>query len=514
MTLAFDSTTENTGRIPERRKHPRHRIAQMFYIKVGEGNGGFILNISEAGLAVQAAMALIDDDFPSMRFHFAKSKTWIEASGVVAWMSESKKVACIRFVNLSEVSRVQIIVWIDAQRSGVSVLDTPAPPSPLTAPAQEPTSPPANGFERESRHPGLNPNSSAQSEPLAPLHGGEPAASTVTVLPVAVAHEDAPPADGARALQTVRGHEIAEIRPDAPRPRRMGVSKTLLKRYLVDERHRIRLYDLVSEKAENLCSELTEANFPSDVAVSEKEFERRIHRYEELTEELVSIFITGCFWGEKNQELIWVKLLERTANTSSGQRRGRPQWLALQSYPALLLLYAGGVAAIANEKYGTLEALLVKPRLIGPDGDCRLVDKLSAAAVIEDDRLIKAIGGGLGHAALSAYLCSFLREQFREFVPSDDVYDEIFDHFEYLFSLVWIDENPIGASLGWVPLGRFAWRQLSGLQSHASVIGRISAEASQQGKDWPVFRAGLFGGSMQRFLSARNRVATFMASQR
>ena len=515
MTLAFDST-ENTGRIPERRKHPRHRVAQMVYIKVGEGNGGFILNISEAGLAVQAAMALIDDDFPSMRFHFAKSKTWIEASGVVAWKSESKKVAGIRFVDLSEESRIQINDWIEAQRSGVSVLDTPDVPAaqnPLAAPAHEPAGAPANAFERESKHQNTNPYLNARSEPLAPLHGADQGGSAGTASPTAVIREDVASAVGARALQTVPDHEIAQNRPDAPRPRRLGISKTLLKRYLVDERHRIRLYDLVSEKAEKLCSELTEANFPSDVAVTDKEFERRVHRYEELTEELVSIFITGCFWGEKNQELIWVKLLERTANTSS-QRRGRPQWLALQSYPALLLLYAGGVAAIANEKYSTLESLLVKPRLIGPDGDCRLVDKLSAAAVIEDDRLIKTIGGGPGHAALSGYLCSLLREQFREFVPSDDVYDEIFDHFEYLFSLVWIDENPIGASLGWVPLGRFAWRQLSGFQSHASVIGRISAEASQQGKDWPVFRAGLFGGSMQRFLSARNRVATFMASQR
>jgi hypothetical protein len=292
-----------------------------------------------------------------------------------------------------------------------------------------------------------------------------------------------------------------------------AVSRKLLKRYLVDERFRIRLYDLVSEKAEKLSNELNETNFPSNVPVTDKEFVARLHRYEELCEELVSIFITGCFWGEQNQELIWVKLLERVAN-APGARNGRPQWISLRSYPALLLLYAGAVAAIANEKYSTLEALLVKPRLIGADCDYRLVDRLSPAAVIEDERLIKTISGGTDDAAFSAYLCSYLREPFREFVPSDDVYDEIFDHFEYLFSLVWIDENPVGASLGWVPLGRFAWRHLTGLQSGASVMGKVGAEAAQQGKDWPVFRAGLFGGSMRRFLSARNRVATFMASQR
>ncbi len=487
----------------------------MVYIKVGEGNGGFILNISESGLAVQAAMALIDDKFPSMRFHFAKSKTWIEASGVIAWKNASNKVAGIKFVDLSKESRIQIREWISSQRAGTH---TPGDAETLGSLEVSPSAPDDDTegslvpeaatipVERESFVPGAGSTIAVPSQPSASVGLRERHDST--------AKNDSTPQNGGRPMQVVPIPEPVEFeQADTSIAPPEAVSRKLLKRYLVDERFRIRLYDLVSEKAEKLSNELNETNFPSNVPVTDKEFVARLHRYEELCEELVSIFITGCFWGEQNQELIWVKLLERVAN-APGARNGRPQWIALRSYPALLLLYAGAVAAIANEKYSTLEALLVKPRLIGPDCDYRLVDRLSPAAVIEDERLIKTISGGTDDAAFSAYLCSYLREPFREFVPSDDVYDEIFDHFEYLFSLVWIDENPVGASLGWVPLGRFAWRHLTGLQSGASVMGKVGAEAAQQGKDWPVFRAGLFGGSMRRFLSARNRVATFMASQR
>jgi hypothetical protein len=259
-----------------------------------------------------------------------------------------------------------------------------------------------------------------------------------------------------------------------------------------------------------LYSQLTETNFPTTVPATDEEFIRRIHRYEELAEELVSIIIIGCFWGEKYQEFLWVKLLERIAN-SAGPRHPSNPWFSLQSYPALLLFYAAGVAAIASEKYTTLEALLIKPRLISPDGDCRLMDGLSAGTVIEDERLSQILaGGGAPHAPVSTYLYALLRERFREFVPSDHVYDEIFDRFEYLFALIWIDESPVAARLDRVPLGRFAWKDLSIFDG---IEGKMGAEVSKQGKDWPAFRAGLFGGSAQRFLSARNRVATFIGSQ-
>ena len=36
---------------------------------------------------------------------------------------------------------------------------------------------------------------------------------------------------------------------------------------------------------------------------------------------------------------------------------------AVRNYPALLLLYAGGIAAVAKERYGTLLRLLTVPRI-------------------------------------------------------------------------------------------------------------------------------------------------------
>jgi len=494
-------------------------MGSVVYIDLAGGNGGIILNISEGGLAVQAAMPLIDDDFPCLRFRFSKSENWIRERGVIAWKSNSKKMAGVQFVDLSEESRTQISGWLSSEASGNKNLQDRSKPLPLESLPN--TSNCDNGKSLVQKLATSDPvgknqywNSISPNNATA-LHSGEQTrAIDVPTSRIENAPGDSIPEDDKRStLVAPVQAPPGSSKLDSWHSRRANSLRSLLKRYLVNERHRIRLFDLVSEEVEKLCSELTELNFPANVPVTDEEFIRRVHRYEELAEELVSMIIVGCFWGEKNQELIWAKLLERVAN-AAGPPSGHHQWVSLQSYPALLLFYAGGVAAVANEKYTTLEALLVKPRLTGPDGYCRLLDRLSAGTVIEDERLSRIlVGGGASNAPLSAYLCAFLRERFREIIPSNYVYEETFDRFEYLFALMWIDESPIGAILDRVPLGRFAWRDLSVLKGGASVEGQIGAEVSQQGKDWPVFRAGLFGASMQRFLSARNRVATFIGSK-
>jgi len=510
---------DKTRGFSDRRLHSREPFGSVTYVDLDSGNGGIILNISEGGFAVQAAQALVEDELPCLRFRFSHSESWIKEKGVVAWKSKSKKTAGVQFVDLSEESRIQISKWMSsgASRNKVDeVKETPVPVQSLPATAIQDNEKnliqmPAKSDPVE-KNQALN--SIAANAATAPYGGELAGAIGVPAVRIGDAPDESIPEHNTRSTQSAPIQPPSEPgKPQTPHSRRANGPRSLLKRFLVDERHRIRLHDLVSEETEKLYSQLTEANFPTNVSVTDEEFIRRVHRYEELAEELVSIIIIGCFWGEKYQEFLWVKLLERIAS-AAGPRHPSNPWFSLQSYPALLLSYAGGVAAIASEKYTTLEALLIKPRLIGPDGDWRLMDGLSAGAVIENERLSQILaGGGTPHAPVSTYLYALLRERFREFVPSDHVYDEIFDRFEYLFALIWIDESIIGARLDRVPLGRFAWKEVSVLQGGASIEGKMSAEVSQQGKDWPAFRAGFFGGSTQRFLSARNRVATFIGPQ-
>jgi len=110
---------DSSGELRERRGHPRQQIRPLSYIELGRANGGMLLNISEGGLAVTAAMILTEDDLPTIRIQFTGSQDEIEVSGQIAWISESKREAGIRFVNLTEAAR-KIIA------SRISPLESPS----------------------------------------------------------------------------------------------------------------------------------------------------------------------------------------------------------------------------------------------------------------------------------------------------------------------------------------------------------------------------------------------------
>ena len=101
----------------ERRSHPRQQIRPLSFIELGRDNGGVLLNIGEGGLALTAAMTLTEDDLPTIRIQFKGSRDEIEASGQIAWISESKREAGIRFVNLTEEARTIIASRISEAES-------------------------------------------------------------------------------------------------------------------------------------------------------------------------------------------------------------------------------------------------------------------------------------------------------------------------------------------------------------------------------------------------------------
>lgn len=98
----------------DRRIYPRKRIIPLGYIQLGEANGGIALNVSEGGLAITAAMVLLDDHLPSIRLQFPDAGHWVDVQGEIAWKSGSKREAGIRFVDLTEEARLHLKNWISS----------------------------------------------------------------------------------------------------------------------------------------------------------------------------------------------------------------------------------------------------------------------------------------------------------------------------------------------------------------------------------------------------------------
>jgi hypothetical protein len=108
---------QNLSQRRDRRASTRSNSPLVTYIDLGDGNGGIALNISEGGLAIAAAGMLFADYFRVIRFQLPKVPGWIETSGRVVWVGDSKKAAGISFEDITEVDRERIRHWISSQVS-------------------------------------------------------------------------------------------------------------------------------------------------------------------------------------------------------------------------------------------------------------------------------------------------------------------------------------------------------------------------------------------------------------
>jgi hypothetical protein len=94
----------------------RQRVL-LSHLKLKDGNGGILLDISEQGLAMQTVKSLGDVAYTQLRFQLSQSNDWVETRGRIAWISASKQTAGVEFIDLSYESLNFIKRWISSIES-------------------------------------------------------------------------------------------------------------------------------------------------------------------------------------------------------------------------------------------------------------------------------------------------------------------------------------------------------------------------------------------------------------
>jgi outer membrane biosynthesis protein TonB len=107
--------TQNLTGHADRRTHTRHRVRALAYVELGENNGGIVLNIGEGGFAVRAAEVINEDALSRLRFQMHYAVQPLEVSGKIAWTSESRKEAGVRFTDLRNDALLEIKTWISQE---------------------------------------------------------------------------------------------------------------------------------------------------------------------------------------------------------------------------------------------------------------------------------------------------------------------------------------------------------------------------------------------------------------
>lgn len=301
-------------------------------------------------------------------------------------------------------------------------------------------------------------------------------------------------------------YALQEIDRTHPLSAKLAVAR--LKKYIPDDRYRIQLHDFVMQESTNLCTNISDEYFSMQTPFSVDMLAKRIKDYESRLEIMISLVINGCYW-DKNQNIqLWIKSLEQIANRP-GVRSGPTAWVKLREYPSLLLLYAGGIASIANKNFENYAAITTKTCFNNEYERAPFVVKLYPLAVIENQLAKEVFDDNRSYTPVNNHIYEVIREPFKQLIPLDSDYKKYFDYFEYLSGLVFVDtRNDNEVTNEWGPVGCYKWRYTDNPQDSARTL--IEKEITNENDNWMPLKANLFNGSIARAREVKSVFEKFL----
>jgi hypothetical protein len=261
------------------------------------------------------------------------------------------------------------------------------------------------------------------------------------------------------------------------------------KKYIGDDRYRLRLFDAVVQEVRGVTGRLHEERFSVTGGWSDEEFRKRVPAFEEVVADLCGVEALIARWGGRAEIETLTLPLRRTCDRLDNGS-GNSGWLELQWYPVLALLYAGGIAAVSAGRYDALRALLHAPvRVSGKDQP--LVTAVTEG-LSDRTRAFRLLQGlDRHHTPCSDRLFDALQPLLDELLFLGSDYERAFDRFEMVYGF----EYAYQSDREWGPIGRFGWK---GVRSDSSPLLNLLKEIEVANDTWPPVAAGLCGGSIEK----------------
>lgn len=285
-----------------------------------------------------------------------------------------------------------------------------------------------------------------------------------------------------------------------------------VKKLLSDDSSMIELHDVLVKEVQQFLSASSEDNFAVQGVYSQDELIERISNYERITADLCSLEACITYWAKPSHKQILQKVLARSTDRLDVQG-GLSIWLHLRWYPLIVQVYAAGIAAVSGQRYDSL-ANIFYTKIVSSEYRNKeepLIEALSKAMLeLTRDNVFKQLPDrAKNHVPMSEHLFKLLQPALDDILFIGKGYENAFDEFEVLLALVAADINKQAGNGAWGPVGRFAYKYRS---TENGPYGRVVSAARKEGQDWPPFKAGLFGGDLERFTGIADEYGTMIAN--
>lgn len=299
------------------------------------------------------------------------------------------------------------------------------------------------------------------------------------------------------SLVTIASLEIHQADTTLPDP----FSTT--KQFLSDDKFTISLHDLVVENTRKVIVETSRGKFPMpNGEFNKEELTYRLTSYERATKDLRRILACISYWGNKRHHLILSKTVSRLADDLEPEG-GLIIWTSLRWYPAILICYSAGIAAVANEKYENLNAIFcaIVRTLNYQSSGYKFIGAMSNEILqMERCYTFKQLPGHEKYyTPRSEYILKLLQPELEDDLFLGKGYEDAFDQFEVLLALATATSRRQQSNGNWGPVGRFGWKTKSAISGN-NILADVYRAIETQKEEWPPFKAGLFGSDFPFFI--------------
>jgi hypothetical protein len=271
-----------------------------------------------------------------------------------------------------------------------------------------------------------------------------------------------------------------------------------IKQFIADPKLRIKLYDYVRTRSDDLIAATTEELFPLNAKLNSDEFASRLKPYEEASADLIAVMSLIGLWGTLDHQLS-ISVPVKQFSIHFGKDTRSNIWTSLRLYPLVLFMYAIGIGAITANNFSILYSFFQSTFniLSYPFNSVPFVYAVQEGFRAAQGSFKLLPDHKKDFSPASEYLFNFFKGQLKDIFLLGNEYEDIFDRFELIYALQYAHEREKISGNIWGPVGRSGWKYSRGVDDEP--FRRLCDEASRNKEAWIPLGAGFFGGSYEQF---------------
>ena len=296
-------------------------------------------------------------------------------------------------------------------------------------------------------------------------------------------------------------------------PLNKDIAIARLKKYIARSDGIIQYNDLIVAEQEMAYSKilLDDYNFVLDKEM----FEHQINIHKNALEILLPLCINAVQWAKPEHEQSIVDMISRFSQSPIHVGKGSYHADAMRTYylSVLFLVYSIGIASVKFGKFSLLNKMfkLMIPEIGGVNNRFISLIKGINPNLFGNDKLNLLLQKNY-HTHQSTLVHETINQYFEPIIKNESELNSIFDIFEYLLSLNYLNIVSQSSGSSYVPYGEFKWRRPyeDNFENNFFTIFFKSAEFDKD--NWKPIKDGMFDCSYETYIVTKKKADEYLSN--